>query len=152
MAADVPSNGVRCPGLPAPRPRPGTAAIPRPGWYVLGAAGDTCDTAVPQVSDTRRLVLIQIWTGFRVRGTLRRGQQAKSLRGRAPSQRASNSSALAESGPVLPGAGFRRSRGYLVRMCSYGSAAVAARITRSAGAPPVRGGGTYAVVRGDRVA
>ena len=52
---------------------------------------------------------------MRVRGTLRQGSQAKSLRGRASSQRATNSSALAGSEPALPGAGFRRSRDYLMR-------------------------------------
>ncbi len=70
--------------------------------------------AFSALADTRGLLLIQIWTGFRVRGTLRQGAQAKSLRGRAPSQRASNSSALALSEPSLAGEGSAF-RGYLVR-------------------------------------
>ncbi len=128
MPADVRGHCEGDAGLTAPRPRPRAAAIPRPRRHVLGDAGDTSGTAVPQVSDTRGLVLIQIWTGFRVRGTLRRGRQAKSLRGRAPSQRASNSSALAESGPAPARAGFRRSRGYPVRC-----AVMRMRLGRSSG-------------------
>jgi len=92
--------------------------------------------ALPLLSDTRGQTKIQIWTGFRVGGILRPGVQAKSLRGKAPSQRAIYSTALAISEPALPGAGFRRSRDYLVRMCSYPERRLAACITRSEVVPP----------------
>ncbi len=103
---------------PAQR-RPGHQRVPSiPPLRRTRPSGATT-WALPLLSDTRRQTKIQIWTVFRVRGTLRPGVQAKSLRGRAPSQRATNSTALAISEPAPGMGGFRRSRDYLVRMCSY---------------------------------
>jgi len=116
--------------------RPGHQRVPRIPLLRGARASGAAAWALPLLSDTRRQTEIQIWTGFRVGGTLRPGVQAKSLRGRAPSQRAANSTALAISEPALAGAGFRRSRDYLVRMCSYPERRLAACITRSEAAPP----------------
>ncbi len=92
----------RVPGIPSlwgPRPHNGATT-----W------------ALPLLSDTHRQTKIQIWTGFRVRGTLRTARHGKFPSGGAPGRRAANSAALVEkSGPAPARAGFRRSRGYLVQ-------------------------------------
>jgi len=106
----MPGHRLRGAGLPTARPRTAATAVPRKRLRTATRFATADGRAIAHVSDTRISSVIQIWTGFRVRGTLRTARHAASSLLGAPGCRVGSSTALVESSEPSPAReGFRRS-------------------------------------------